>query len=192
MEIKPCPFCGGYVVAYKHRNKYLDWWECRCTNCRVEQTTRYDYQFEAVEAWNRRYADDRPEIPREEIEAIRDDSGMPLITSEKMETISEAIAYYGESKQIDMAIEEMSELIKALCKSKRASAGDARQAAQANTAEEIADVFIMLVQMVKIFGCADEVQNTVDQKIDRLKKRMQEQKEAGTDEANKQNRKADC
>jgi NTP pyrophosphatase (non-canonical NTP hydrolase) len=124
--------------------------------------------------------------------SVKDGGGMPLITSEKMEIISEAIAYYGESKQIDMAIEEMSELIKALCKSKRASAGDARQAAHANTTEEIADVFIMLVQMIKIFDCADDVQNTVDQKIDRLKKRMQEQKEVGTDEANEQNRKADC
>lgn len=41
-------------------------------------------------------------------------------THEELKILQEAIDHYGEESQLDMAIEEMSELTKAICKYKRA------------------------------------------------------------------------
>lgn len=40
-------------------------------------------------------------------------------THEELKVLQEAIDHYGEESQLDMAIEEMSELTKAICKYKR-------------------------------------------------------------------------
>lgn len=102
-----------------------------------------------------------------------EDSGMPLITPEGMSTIDAAIMEYGENAQVDMVIEEMAELTKAICKRKRTGAtGPEAVAARENLLEEIADVFVMLVQLVRIFDGADEVQQTVTEKLNRLKGRL--------------------
>jgi Lar family restriction alleviation protein len=53
-NLKSCPFCGGESIASRHNNRYTEWWSCRCLVCLVEQKRRYEYKFEAVEAWNRR------------------------------------------------------------------------------------------------------------------------------------------
>lgn len=63
-----------------------------------------------------------------------------------MDEMLRAIHRYGEAAQIDMAVEEMAELTKALCKVKRATPGATTTAAIANVIEEIADVQIMLDQ----------------------------------------------
>ena len=78
-----------------------------------------------------------------------------------------AIETYGEESQIDMMIEECSELIRALCKWKRY-----RDAARDLVEEEMADVKIMLQQMEMIFGNIDD---HVDAKIVRLEKRLAEE-----------------
>ena len=67
-----------------------------------------------------------------------------------------AIHRYGEAAQIDMAVEEMAELTKALCKVKRATPGATTTAAIANVIEEIADVQIMLDQLRLIFARSTE------------------------------------
>ena len=74
-----------------------------------------------------------------------------------------AVRGYGKAHQVMMAIEEMSELIKALCNESRGRPH--------NIAEEIADVFIMLHQLVIIFDNGTEVQDWIDRKIERLKER---------------------
>ena len=61
-----------------------------------------------------------------------------------------------EAAQIDMAVEEMAELTKALCKVKRATPGATTTAAIANVIEEIADVQIMLDQLRLIFARSTE------------------------------------
>lgn len=48
-----------------------------------------------------------------------EDSGMPRISPDGNKTIDAAIIEYGENAQMDMAIEEMAELTKAICKRKR-------------------------------------------------------------------------
>lgn len=63
---------------------------------------------------------------------------------ERRDIMLRAIHRYGEAAQIDMAVEEMAELTKALCKVKRATPGATTTAAIANVIEEIADVQIML------------------------------------------------
>lgn len=78
---------------------------------------------------------------------------------ERRAIMQQAIKLYGEPAQIDMAVEEMAELTKALCKVKRATPGANTSAAIANVIEEIADVQIMLDQLRLIFGrSTDEVE----------------------------------
>jgi NTP pyrophosphatase (non-canonical NTP hydrolase) len=77
---------------------------------------------------------------------------------ERRNIMTRAIQHFGETAQIDMAVEEMAELTKAICKVKRAQAGAEMGAAVENVVEEIADVQIMLDQLRLIFArSTDEV-----------------------------------
>lgn len=93
------------------------------------------------------------------------------------EIMQKAIETYGAEKQIDMAIEEMSELIKALLKHRRAlielSDIECRRAAENDVTEEIADVEIMLEQMKIIFNCHYSVDGIKNYKLNRLKSRLE-------------------
>lgn len=74
-----------------------------------------------------------------------------MTTEERRALLDRAITTYGASAQMDMAVEEMAELTKALCKIKRAQAGCEVTAAIGNVIEEMADVQIMLDQLRIIF-----------------------------------------
>ena len=96
-----------------------------------------------------------------------------MIEFKKPDILQEAIATYGTAAQVDMAIEEMSELTKALCKERRTQLVLGTHAeAHANVIEEIADVAIMLKQLIMIFDKDNEIQKEVDYKIDRLEQRL--------------------
>lgn len=85
------------------------------------------------------------------------------------EILKKAIDTYGKDKQLDMVIEEMSELTKEICKHKRG-----RQNLE-NIAEEIADVEIMLQQLRLITGVQENsIQDYRVIKIKRLKNRLEE------------------
>ena len=93
--------------------------------------------------------------------------------------LRKAIETYGKDAQMDMMIEEMSELTKALLKYRRAGADEsAKKKAEENILEEIADVHIVLEQMEMIFDKGNDVFNIVAQKIERLDKRIKEQNNA--------------
>lgn len=88
---------------------------------------------------------------------------------------------YGVESQIDMTIEEMSELTKALLKWKRASSANKadlikkrnRLAELRNDIiDEIADVRIMCRQMELLFKAEDEVEQRIDFKTDRQAMRL--------------------
>lgn len=81
-----------------------------------------------------------------------------------------AIKHYGNKKQIEMAIEEMAELIVAINHGRR---GRNLQ----GIIEEIADVEIMLMQLKTIFSCWGQVDLIKDVKLERLSKRMEEEGE---------------
>lgn len=111
--------------------------------------------------------------------------GLP--TTMQPEVLQNAVDTYGKEAQVDVAIEEMSELIKALLKNRRAEhspeAWDYEKTRQ-NIFEEIADVVIMLTQLLMIFGGRDAVQKAIDAKVERLSTRLTgAAREAGADAA---------
>lgn len=72
-----------------------------------------------------------------------------------------------KDKQINVCIEEMSELTKALCKHNRGKTD------MENIKEEIADVHIMIMQMLMLFNIdEEEFLKIVDYKINRTKERL--------------------
>lgn len=90
-----------------------------------------------------------------------------MTTEERRALPDRAITTYGAPAQMDMAVEEMAELTKALCKIKRAQAGCEVTAAIGNVIEEMADVQIMLDQLRIIFH-----RSTEEAKLERLKNRL--------------------
>lgn len=103
---------------------------------------------------------------------------------EGLQTIDRAIGTYGKDAQLTKAVEEMSELTKALCKLKYDTPFNREtQEVYSNIEEETADVFIMLVQLFAIFNPHELVNITkiVWDKLDRLKDNLD--KEAAKQEA---------
>ena len=95
------------------------------------------------------------------------------ITDEQREVLKLAIEIYGEEKQIDMCIEEMAELTKALLKLRRAKPKDKEEVNKriADIEEETADVAIMIAQLEIIFD-AGRIQSAANKKIKRLAQRL--------------------
>ena len=89
-----------------------------------------------------------------------------MTTEERRALLDRAITTYGAPAQMDMAVEEMAELTKALCKIKRAQAGCEVTAAIGNVIEEMADVQIMLDQLRIIFHRSTE--EVEEAKLERL------------------------
>lgn len=83
--------------------------------------------------------------------------------------LEDIIKHYGKNHQEIKAIEEMSELIQAL--SKHLMQEDPIGATLENVKEEIADVKVMVDQLMIIYG-EDNIIETVKEKIERQKERM--------------------
>ena len=94
-----------------------------------------------------------------------------------------AIKTFGVDLQLAVAIEEMAELTKELCKAQRTifaartGLGDGRIDNLDEIAEEIADVQIVLDEMMWAFGVAAEVQHARKQKLARLEMRIEKARE---------------
>lgn len=84
------------------------------------------------------------------------------------ETLSDAITTFGEEAQMIVALEELSELQKELCKVLR---GDENND---HVSEEMADVQIMLDQLEIIFGNRGAVASWQSKKTKRLWERITE------------------
>lgn len=76
---------------------------------------------------------------------------------------------WGYDAQARMAIEEMSELTKALCKYERFGKENAPQEIKDNILEELADVHNMIAQLEMYFG-KEEIEKIRLQKIERTEK----------------------
>ena len=87
------------------------------------------------------------------------------------------ICEYGTQPQVDVASEEMSELIKALLKWRRAKGAELIKARD-NIIDEIADVRIMCRQMEILFQAENEVEKRIDFKVDRQRKRLDDRVES--------------
>ena len=85
---------------------------------------------------------------------------------ERCKTYTNAILAFGEQNQLIVAIEELSECQKEICKILRGGE-DYR-----HLAEEVADATIMLDQIRLMFNINDCVCNIMDEKIKRLEDRV--------------------
>ena len=89
---------------------------------------------------------------------------------EVTDTYKQAIETYGVRAQKLMAIEEMSELTKEICKDFRGKLN------REHLIEEMADVLIMLDQMLLLYKISgEEVGLMRIQKVERLKERLEKQ-----------------
>lgn len=86
----------------------------------------------------------------------------------QLEILADAIMRYGQEAQLDMCIEECSELTKAICKYKRNKCMDTVDA----IIDETADVIIMATQAAMIFGLS-RVKDRIKFKVERLNRRLE-------------------
>lgn len=93
-----------------------------------------------------------------------------MTNQEIIDTYKQAIELYGEHAQKLMAIEEMSELTKEICKDFRGKLD------REHLIEEMADVLIMLDQMLLLYKISgEEVGLMRIKKVERLKERLEKQ-----------------
>lgn len=96
---------------------------------------------------------------------------MNRITYEQRKNVyAAALRTYGVNIQAVVAIEELSELQKEICKALRGECNTD------NLAEEIADATIMLEQLRDIFDINDAVCEKMDEKVERLQRRIERNK----------------
>ena len=91
--------------------------------------------------------------------------------------ISQMIIKFGEDSQIDVAVEEMSELIKELIKYKRSKIHfrEKQAASREHVVEEISDVVFMLEYLKLIFDVKpEEVAQIIEQKARGVRERYLE------------------
>lgn len=86
---------------------------------------------------------------------------------ERTKVYDDAITTFGANMQLIVALEEMSELQKEICKELRGNAN------RLHLAEELADVTIMLEQVRRIFHLNEDVCKIMDGKILRLRQRIE-------------------
>ena len=86
----------------------------------------------------------------------------------RMAVYNKALSKWGEANQSVVAIEELSECQKEICKQLRGTGN------MENMAEEIADSIIMLEQLQMIFSIGNLVAQYMDAKIERLDSRIGE------------------
>jgi len=87
---------------------------------------------------------------------------------EVFNTYNKAIELYGEKAQKLMAIEEMSELTKEICKDFRGKLN------REHLIEEIVDVIITIDQLMMMYEISgDEIEQMRERKFERLKERLE-------------------
>ena len=85
-----------------------------------------------------------------------------------------AIEVYGKDMQLTVAVEELSELIKEICKNKRGADN------VENIIEELADCYIMMEQLEIIFDIPfDKINRKIIKKKVRLERRLEEENKNG-------------
>jgi len=86
--------------------------------------------------------------------------------NERAEVYAAALDTYGMTAQLIVALEELSEAQKEICKALRGETN------REHLAEEVADATIMLEQVRQIFGINAEVCEAMDGKVERLRSRI--------------------
>jgi hypothetical protein len=86
---------------------------------------------------------------------------------ERAKVYTDALETFGVNVQLVVALEELSECQKEVCKALRGGANIY------HLAEEVADAIIMLEQVRQIFGINEEVCKAMDGKVLRLRRRVE-------------------
>ena len=102
-----------------------------------------------------------------------------MFNEQEKTILKKAIETYGVNAQIDVAVEELAELTKALVKDRRncTFSKDAWRIlveGRLSVYDGIADALIMLEQLQMIFDCEKDVKEIKGQKIRRLENRLQD------------------
>jgi len=92
------------------------------------------------------------------------------MNTQQIEKCKSIANHYGKENQVLIAIEEMSELTKELCKYYR------RYDRRREIIEEISDAEIMLEQLKELFNCESDVSKVIDFKLDRQMRRMEQER----------------
>lgn len=101
---------------------------------------------------------------------------VPEVLTDKIFTIAD---HYDQDAQVDMLIEEMSELTKALLKNRRARKGQTDTPVRATVnaiEEEVADVMIMLHQIIYL-GDFEDLEDIIEEKLDRQLDRISKEQQ---------------
>ena len=119
--------------------------------------------------------DDKTDISEEALKR-EENGGKKIMTPEETKSLLHRAVYtYGCSAQQDVAIEEMSELTKALLKFRRAGTlvdEETKGKLRSDVAEEVADVLITIEQLKIMFDIEDDVEAWKEKKLSRLKERL--------------------
>ena len=91
--------------------------------------------------------------------------------ADKVLLLKKAVDTWGQALQLIMVLEETAELQKEVCKIIR---GDWSSSRMDSLASEIADVSLMLEQLIFMTGTASKVKLEEDIKLERLNKRLNE------------------
>ena len=105
---------------------------------------------------------------------------VPVCIDDVQYTVNSMLDKFGEDSQIDVSIEEMSELIKELIKYKRSKihSREKQAASREHVVEEIGDVMFMMEYLKTIFKITDEeIQNIIEEKAKRTYRRYIDAKE---------------
>jgi NTP pyrophosphatase (non-canonical NTP hydrolase) len=95
---------------------------------------------------------------------------------EKTKVLEKAIDTFGTDMQLNVAVEELAELTKEICKYKRGADN------LLHIIEEMADCYIMLEQMKIIFALGSTViADAASRKIERLERRLEEAEKGGAE-----------
>ena len=100
---------------------------------------------------------------------VKEDNVNQIPYEDRKKVYINALITYGDQAQMIVAIEELSECQKEICKILRGGENFP------HLAEEIADVSIMMEQMCMIFGLEDQVCEQMDRKVQRLDERLKKQ-----------------
>ena len=169
---------------YQNARAALDSFPCpqrvSCENCKFNENkctekwvNEHPYEaaalmgYEVVEEHTKTHKKTHADaIENARVHSEEADMDKPLKDWTAKELYRRAIDTYGPDAQTRMVMEEMAELQKELCKNSRGADN------LASIAEEIADVEIMLEQMMVLHDCESLVAGYKKYKLDRLEERL--------------------
>ena len=106
--------------------------------------------------------------------------------------------HFGEAVQMQQLVEEMSELTKAICKYARVNGigqpvadSVTEEAVEENLVEELADVKLVLEQVIYLHGCKEGVENVIAEKIEKVNERIRKNRSDSQKSLNSETEKVD-